>query len=352
MSYKLTWITDQLAAGHAPMSYDDLEWIRKQGITAIVNLCAEYCDLHELEEKSGFEVYYLPVFDECAPDMEALEKALAWLDEALYLKKKVLVHCRHGQGRTGTFISAYLLRRGLGNRKAEKQLKGTPARPTNFSQWRLLRQYGRKEGVLKAAEPRPAPEHADDLAPFLAAYRQLVADFDAQLKEQGRLSSCGVAESACCRQPFVIPLIECIHLSQAAGQDLTSRQRQEAIARATRFLDQLRELHHQAVEESDDDGFARRFEAHGLRCPLVVDKACVLASSRPLRCRCWPCSLERHWPDRVVQLKQLSAGVYQLLTGSRVDDVLSFTVADAVSGKFVQKYFQVMLHAVQENGKR
>ena len=67
--YKLTWITDNLAVGHAPMSYADLEVIRKQGIDAIVNLCAEYCDLHEIEEKTGFEVYYLPIPDENAPEL-------------------------------------------------------------------------------------------------------------------------------------------------------------------------------------------------------------------------------------------------------------------------------------------
>ena len=89
--YELTWITDQLATGYAPMSYAELDFIREQGISAIVNLCGEFCDLHQIEEKSGFEVYYLPVDDECAPDLAEMEKALEWLDEAVYLKKKVLV---------------------------------------------------------------------------------------------------------------------------------------------------------------------------------------------------------------------------------------------------------------------
>ena len=37
--YELHWITDHLATGHAPMSYDELDAIRAQGISAIVNLC-------------------------------------------------------------------------------------------------------------------------------------------------------------------------------------------------------------------------------------------------------------------------------------------------------------------------
>ena len=30
--YKLTWVTDHLAVGHAPMSYEDLDLIRADGI--------------------------------------------------------------------------------------------------------------------------------------------------------------------------------------------------------------------------------------------------------------------------------------------------------------------------------
>jgi protein tyrosine phosphatase (PTP) superfamily phosphohydrolase (DUF442 family) len=86
--YELTWITNRLAAGHAPMSHEDLDSIRDQGIDAIINLCGECRDLHELEEQAGFDVYYIPIPDETAPTIEELEKALAWLDEAIYLNKK------------------------------------------------------------------------------------------------------------------------------------------------------------------------------------------------------------------------------------------------------------------------
>ncbi len=97
--YPLNWVTEQLAVGHAPMSYDELQSIREQGVDGIVNLCGEYADLHQIEKSYGFEVYYLPVDDDQAPALRELEKALDWLDESLYLGKKVLVHCTHGIGR-------------------------------------------------------------------------------------------------------------------------------------------------------------------------------------------------------------------------------------------------------------
>ena len=166
--YQLTWITKNLAVGHAPMSYDDFDSIRDQGIDGIVNLCEEFSDLHTLEENAGFEVFYLPITDERAPAIEEMEKGLEWLDEAVYLGKKVLVHCRHGIGRTGTFVTAYLLRRGLGLKRAEKMLrkKKTRANPTNFSQWWLLRKFGKKEGTLRRADATAENRNSVDLSAF------------------------------------------------------------------------------------------------------------------------------------------------------------------------------------------
>jgi protein-tyrosine phosphatase len=142
--YRLTWVTQNLATGHAPMSYTDLYNIREQGIDAIINLCGEFCDLHEIEEKTGFEVYYFPIPDECAPDMEAMETALSWLDEALCRNKRVLVHCRFGIGRTGTFVAAHLIRKGLSLKVAIDRLKRTRALPSNYAQWRMLKKYSKK----------------------------------------------------------------------------------------------------------------------------------------------------------------------------------------------------------------
>jgi protein-tyrosine phosphatase len=146
--YQLTWVTDHLAVGYAPLSHQDIASMSEQGIEAIVNLCGEYCDLHEIQQQAGFKVYYLPIPDECAPDMEELEKTLDWLDETIAQGKKVLVHCRFGVGRTGTLVTAYLLKQGMNLKAASKILKNTRANPTNHCQWHLLRKYGKKIKIL------------------------------------------------------------------------------------------------------------------------------------------------------------------------------------------------------------
>jgi protein-tyrosine phosphatase len=139
--YQLTWVTEQLAIGQAPMSYADLDAIKGQGVGAILNLCGEYCDLHEIEQGRGFEVFYLPIPDETAPDREEVEKALSWLEETMAGGKRVLVHCRFGKGRTGTLVVSYLLQRGLSLKEAVKAMKGCHCLPTSYSQWRFVKRY-------------------------------------------------------------------------------------------------------------------------------------------------------------------------------------------------------------------
>lgn len=144
MGYDLTWVTAQLAVGYAPMFDVDLDVLRDNGIDAIVNLCGEFCDLHELQTEAGFEVHYVPIPDECAPDMKAMEAAFAWLDDVVAQGRKVLVHCRFGVGRTGTFVTAYLMKNGLDMKAAAKALKHSRANPSHHCQWQLLRAYRKK----------------------------------------------------------------------------------------------------------------------------------------------------------------------------------------------------------------
>ncbi len=341
--YPLIWITSQLAVGYAPMSYAELDSIRKQGIDAIVNLCGEYCDLHEIEENSGFEVYYLPIPDECAPDMEEMEKALEWLDEAIYLGKKVLVHCRHGHGRTGTFVSAYLLRKGLGMKMAEKKLKNTPAGPTNYSQWSLLRKYGKKEGQLRLAKPAIEPHSTVDLEPHLRAYRILVAEVDAELEKLALSPGCGTKDSRCCREYFTLTLIESIAVHSAMNRRLKQEERHRAIERAIGIAAEIKKLRHEYAAD-EPDRFAHRFAEVGLRCPLQLDTGCQLFGERPLRCRIWGLETFRARQDVEDRLANLSRNVYFALTGEFPPaEGLRFSMADTVSGKFVQVYFHAMM---------
>jgi UPF0755 protein len=140
--YEINWVTDHLAVGGAPLSYEALDRIKASGVDAILNLCAEYCDLHDIEAKHGFEVRYLPIHDEKTPAAGELDRAMAWMDEIIRQNKKVLIHCRMGIGRTGTVLYAYLSSRGLKSRLQETKIQKLRCRPANYCQWQLVQKYG------------------------------------------------------------------------------------------------------------------------------------------------------------------------------------------------------------------
>lgn len=347
-AYEVTWITSQLAVGYAPMSFAELDRIKEMGINAIVNLCAEFCDLHEIEAQSGFEVYYLPIPDEGAPDLEAMEQALAWLDEAIYLGKKILVHCRHGIGRTGTFVSAYLLRRGLGLKVAEKKLRHSRATPANYSQWRLLKKYGKQSGTLSIREPSLESRNVVDLSVFFAEYQSLVREVEEKVAAAARNSEpgcdCGLDSADCCRHYFEMPLIEAVFLNNRMNLHLTSNERQQVINRAVEVSRRLRLAAGQVSPGGGEEEIARIYAAEELLCPLSVEGKCLLSGHRPLRCRTWGLPPEALDAVLVKQmLSKISKDVFFALSGvfpGRSE--MLFPCHDVLSGRFVQVYFHYL----------
>jgi protein-tyrosine phosphatase len=349
MSYQLTWVTNQLAVGYAPMSYDDLDVIKKAGIVAIVNLCGEFTDLHEIEEQAGFEVYYLPTPDEHAPEMAAMEKALEWLDEAIYLGKKVLVHCRHGHGRTGTLVSAYLVRRGLGLKKAGKLLKKTRANPTNYTQWKLLRKYQKKEGELTLSEPRAEePENGIDLSPFLQEYEAISRELAIDLERLPVTEECGKDSEKCCGEYFELQLAECIWIHTAINRFLDQDDRQHTIEHATEntlITKVVKKLLNHDPELVRGD-FRQLYTAAGAVCPLSFGGECMVYDRRPFRCRWYGHKGfdEDYKKEYREMLANISHNMYLALTGGfPPEEDMLFSMADTVSGRFVQACFNTML---------
>jgi Predicted protein-tyrosine phosphatase len=319
-AYPLTWVTDHLGVGPAPMSRAALDSLRSQGIQAILNLCGEFSDLHDIEKAYGFEVYHLPIPDEEAPDLAELEKALAWLDEAIYLGKKVLIHCRHGIGRTGTVLNAYLLRRGLGHLLAWRKLRGLRSQPTNFKQWRTVRRYGNTAGRLKLRKPTLEHRFLVDMEPFFADYARLIALTEDALNRANVAGLCGREHHRCCREPLSLCLAEAVRVNAALNSALTSVQRAAVI-----------------------EHIASPGQSSAV-CPLLSDGACLAFAQRPLACRVHDLPEDERralWDETLAPaLDKLSREIYQRLAGQFMPEGFpSFSMASVVTGRYVQAFF-------------
>jgi Fe-S-cluster containining protein len=325
------------------MSYVQLDSLREAGIGAILNLCGEFCDLHDIECAAGFEVYHMPLADEEAPELAELEKALAWLDEAIYLGKKVLIHCRHGIGRTGTVLNAYLLRRGLGHRLAWFKLRTLRSKPANFAQWWTIRKYGRQSPKLTVREPSLEMHKAVDLSPFFRDYEALQARVD---KEIGKvIERCGREHVRCCGTPIRLTMVEAVYVTQKMNVALSSEKRLEVIARA------VQTAHKERFADKQFQGDAYCLSDADARCPLLDDNSCMLFADRPLQCRSF--GLEEGRAGRLwgivlaPALENLSLQLWLAYAGNMAKGSLpSFALADVVSGRYVQSLFHIMVRSI------
>jgi Fe-S-cluster containining protein len=343
--YPLYWVTESLATGPAPMSYDHLDHLKAAGIDAIMNLCAEYSDLHDIESSQGFEVHYLPIEDEETPQLQALDAAMDWLDESIYLGKKVYVHCHYGIGRTGTIISAYLLRRGLGSKLVKQKIKKMRSRPANFYQWWLVRKIGKREGRLTIREPSLEWKSLVDLSQFFTDYEVLLTEIDAHLNRNGTESLCGNDHTKCCTHLVEVSLVEATYLMHHVNKRLHSAERQALIERCSQANRSIREL--RKISTGRQEEFLDMYREKGILCPLSKEGRCLISSFRPLACRFFDLAASKANPDFIeschAQAKEISKALFLALVGRFSNrEKISFPLVDVASGKFVQTFFQLL----------
>ncbi len=108
MVANFSWIIENRVAGMARPRPAHFDWLRDQGITAVVSLTEA--------APEGIEVFdhiHLPVPDMTSPSLDELRAAVRFIQlRAEHADQGVVVHCGAGLGRTGTVLAAYLVSRG------------------------------------------------------------------------------------------------------------------------------------------------------------------------------------------------------------------------------------------------
>lgn len=101
---------------------EDLDWLRAQGIGALLSLTETPLAADALA-RYDLATAHLPVDDLHAPSPAQLHYALAFIDGQQAIGRAVAVHCLMGQGRTGTVLAAHRIRAGSAPDDALRELR-------------------------------------------------------------------------------------------------------------------------------------------------------------------------------------------------------------------------------------
>lgn len=101
-------IDEQLYLGCRLFSAD-LEKIKANKITAILDVTAEFDGLDWLQFEDHIEYLNIPILDHSVPTSAQLNQAVNWLHRQVRANKQVLIHCAMGRGRSVLVLAAYLV---------------------------------------------------------------------------------------------------------------------------------------------------------------------------------------------------------------------------------------------------
>lgn len=101
-----SWMADGLAGSGRPMSRAEFDWIRAQGVAAVISMTE---DPLPADWTAGVRYLHLPTPDLTPPRQEDIRRAVEFARERISEGKPVMVHCAAGRGRAGTILACYLV---------------------------------------------------------------------------------------------------------------------------------------------------------------------------------------------------------------------------------------------------
>ncbi len=131
----------KLAGSGFPASRGQVEWLKSQGVDAILTLTRDQLP-KESVSGLGLELGHIPLEDHSPPDIESMDRGADFIGTKLGEGRTVLVHCLAGEGRTGCILAAYLIKkRRIGAEEALKILRAIKPEFVELAQEQAVFKY-------------------------------------------------------------------------------------------------------------------------------------------------------------------------------------------------------------------
>lgn len=138
---------DAIALSAAPQTPEEIDWLKEQGISAIVSLHPIPQAVQNHLAESGIIWRPFLITDWASGVPGGISELFEFIKEQSEDDPSVLIHCQGGGGRAGTFYAAYLVHQGVPVENAMDRVPGV----TRDEQKAFL--HGLAAGL--ALRPRP-----------------------------------------------------------------------------------------------------------------------------------------------------------------------------------------------------
>ncbi len=141
----IRWILENLGGSRVPEPNELDLWVDEKINTVINLLGGDYGDfIAEKQRQKGFEVIRIPFSMADPIPQEEFISVYTYIDQLINEGKKIVVHCKYGQARSGTFLAGYLIYSGYTYEEALNKVLSKGFAPHTDYQIKFLKDLYKK----------------------------------------------------------------------------------------------------------------------------------------------------------------------------------------------------------------